>query len=45
MYDYDVIYNGIVIGNITADNDKEALKLAKKLYAKGKHGQVTVERS
>ena len=41
MQDYDVIYRGMVIGNIKADNDKEALEIAQKQYS----GIITVEKS
>lgn len=43
--DYDVMYNGTIIGNIQAGSDKEALRNARKIYTGGKHGKVTVERS
>jgi hypothetical protein len=45
MFDYDVWYNGMIIGNVKAPNDKAALKIARSTYKGGKHGQVTVERS
>jgi len=43
--DYDVMYNGKVIGNIQALTDAKALKLARSIYTGGKHGEVTVDRS
>lgn len=42
--DYDVMYNGMVIGNLQAGDDEEALRNARLIYSGGKHGEVTVER-
>ena len=39
--DYDVIYKGIVIGNIQASSDAEAKRNAQAMYG----SKVTVERS
>jgi len=42
--DYDIMYNGNVIGNLQAGSDEEALRNARIMYSGGVHGEVTVER-
>lgn len=45
MKDYDVMYNGIVIGNIKASSLEEAQRKCDAEYSVGKHGKPTVEES
>jgi hypothetical protein len=41
MHDYDVWYHGRVIGNVKADTNRAAVKLAKLIYG----DRVTAKRS
>ena len=43
MKDYDVIYNGMVIGNIQALDHEHALTTARLMYSTGSYGAVEVE--
>jgi hypothetical protein len=40
MFDYDIWFKGMIIGNVKADTDRKALNLAKKMYGP----EVTVEK-
>lgn len=45
MYDYDVWYNGSIIGNLKADNDMQAQVKVDLTYATGLFGKPTAVRS
>ena len=45
MIDYYVWYNGCIIGNLQADNDKQAQKRVDNEYSEGVYGKPTAVRS